>query len=65
MGKLVEGMEHLPSGVMELEGVGCVPDGNWILQGLSEFIVGASGAFEMGGQQGKGSHQWVFCAQAQ
>lgn len=27
VGKLVRGMQHLPSGAMQLEGVGCVPDG--------------------------------------
>ena len=26
MGKLVGGMQHLPSGAMQLEGVGCVSD---------------------------------------
>lgn len=28
VGKLVKGMEHLPSGVMQVCGFGCVPDRN-------------------------------------
>ena len=62
VGKVVVGMQHLPSDGMKLEGVGCAPDGELNFAGF-EGWDSASGVMEPGGSRAGGSHQWILCAQ--